>query len=164
MSKLRFFNIFFLKPGLTKTFYLMNDLQFSLVDYVCFMLENFKKYFMIWVVSAEDFVPYLVGFVWSWAFQKCPKIECSSTFKLASRLSSCAQCSHWYLTPSWILSWELFNDIVPFWKSCWYRCCHWRLFFLFVIDERFFLILNMLKLKTQPTSMIVNQVSPSFAN
>ena len=89
MSKLRFFNIFFLKPGLTKTFYLMNDLQFSLVDYVCFMLENFKKYFMIWVVSAEDFVPYLVGFVWSWAFQKCPKIECSSTFKLASRLSSC---------------------------------------------------------------------------
>ena len=22
-----------------------------------------KKYFMIWVVSAEDFVPYLVGFV-----------------------------------------------------------------------------------------------------
>ena len=71
MSKLRFFNIFFLKPGLTKTFYLMNDLQFSLVDYVCFMLENFKKYFMIWVVSAEDFVPYLVGFVWSWAFQKC---------------------------------------------------------------------------------------------
>ena len=89
MSKLRFFNIFFLKPGLTKTFYLMNDLQFSLVDYVCFMLENFKKYFMIWVVSAEHFVPYLVGFVWSWAFQKCPKIECSSTFKLASRLSSC---------------------------------------------------------------------------
>ena len=63
MSKLRFFNIFFLKPGLTKRFYLMNDLQFSLVDYVCSMLENFKKYFMIWVVSAEDFVPYLVGFV-----------------------------------------------------------------------------------------------------
>ena len=89
MSKLRFFNIFFLKPGLTKTFYLMNDLQFSLVDYVCFMLENFKKKFMLWVVSAEHFVPYLVGFVWSWAFQKCPKIECSSTFKLASRLSSC---------------------------------------------------------------------------
>ena len=90
MSKLRFFNIFFLKPGLTKTFYLMKDFQFSLIDYVCFILENFKKYFMIWVVSAEDFVPYLVGFVWSWAFQKCPKIECSSTFKLASRLSSCA--------------------------------------------------------------------------
>ena len=96
MSKLRFFNIFFLKPGLTKTFYLMNDLQFSLVDYVCFMLENFKKYFMIWVVSAEDFVPYLVGFVWSWAFQKCPKIECSSTFKLASRLSSCVDKSAYY--------------------------------------------------------------------
>ena len=88
MSKLRFFNIFFLKPGLTKTFYLMNDFQFSLVDYVCFMLENFKKKFMLWVVSAEHFMPYLVGFVWSWAFQKCPKIECSSTFKLASRLSS----------------------------------------------------------------------------
>ena len=92
-----FSTFFFLKPGLTKTFYLMNDLQFSLVDYVCFMLENFKKYFMIWVVSAEDFVPYLVGFVWSWAFQKCPKIECSSTFKLASRLSSCDYEVFWAL-------------------------------------------------------------------
>ena len=43
MSKLRFFNIFFLKPGLTKTFYLMKDFQFSLDGAACFMLENFKK-------------------------------------------------------------------------------------------------------------------------
>ena len=90
MSKLRFFNIFFLKPGLTKTFYLMKDFQFSLDGAVCFMLENFKKNFMIWVVSVLHFVPYLVGFVWSWAFQKCPNFECPSTFQLPSRLSSCA--------------------------------------------------------------------------
>ena len=43
MSKLRFFNIFFLKPGLTKTFYLMKDFQFSLDGAACFMLENLKK-------------------------------------------------------------------------------------------------------------------------
>ena len=90
MSKLRFFNIFFQKPGLTKTFYLMKDFQFSLEGTVCFMLENFKKKFMIWVVSVLHFVPYLVGFVWSWAFQKCPNFECPSTFKLPSQLSSCA--------------------------------------------------------------------------
>ena len=69
----------------------MKDFQFSLEGAVCFMLENFKKNFMIWVVSVLHFVPYLVGFVWSWAFQKCPNIECSSNFKLPSRLSSCAK-------------------------------------------------------------------------
>ena len=43
MSKLRFFYIFFLKPGLTKTFYLMKDFQFSLEGAVYFMLENLKN-------------------------------------------------------------------------------------------------------------------------
>ena len=103
MSKLRFFNIFFLKPGLTKTFYLMKDFQFSLEGAVCFMLENFKKKFMIWVVSVLHFVPYLVGFVWSWAFQKCPKIECSSTFKLASRLSSCVHINSFHPWPNHVI-------------------------------------------------------------
>ena len=75
----------------------MNDLQFSLVDYVCFMLENFKKKFMLWVVSAEHFMPYLVGFVWSWAFQKCPKIESFSTFlvsKSTLKLWNDIKCNH----------------------------------------------------------------------
>ena len=89
MSKLRFFNIFFLKPGLTKTFYLMKDFQFSLDGAACFMLENFKKKIMIWVVTVMHSVPYLVGFVWSLAFQKCPNFECPATFQLPSRLSSC---------------------------------------------------------------------------
>ena len=67
----------------------MKDFQFSLDGAACFMLENFKKKIMIWVVTVMHFVPYLVGFVWSWAFQKCPNFECPSTFKLPSRLSSC---------------------------------------------------------------------------
>ena len=40
MSKLRFFNIFFLKPGLTKTFYLVIDFENSLDGAATFMLEN----------------------------------------------------------------------------------------------------------------------------
>ena len=40
-------------------------------------------------MTVLHFVPYLVGFVWSWAFQKCPNFECPSTFQLPSRLSSC---------------------------------------------------------------------------
>ena len=43
MSKLRFLNIFFLKPGLTKKFHFMKSFQFSLDGAVCFMPENFKK-------------------------------------------------------------------------------------------------------------------------
>ena len=70
MSKLRFFNIFFLKPGLTKTFHLMNDLQFSLVDYVCFMLENLKKKIMIWVVPVTEVLSHLIGQLQSSAIQK----------------------------------------------------------------------------------------------
>ena len=42
MSKLRFLNIFFLKPGLTKKFYFIKAFQFSLDGAVCFMLKNFK--------------------------------------------------------------------------------------------------------------------------
>ena len=42
MSKLRFLNIFFLKPGLTKKFHFMKSFQFSLDGAVCFMPENFK--------------------------------------------------------------------------------------------------------------------------
>ena len=41
-SKLRFLNIFFLKPGLTKKFHFMKSFQFSLDGAVCFMPENFK--------------------------------------------------------------------------------------------------------------------------
>ena len=80
MSKLRFFNIFFLKPGLTKTFYLMNDLQFSLVDYVCFMLENFKKkiYDMGSVGIAFRAIPRWIRLVMG--FPKMPKLRMSIHF------------------------------------------------------------------------------------
>ena len=37
------FSLVFLKPGLTKTIYLMKDFQFLLDGAACFMLENFKK-------------------------------------------------------------------------------------------------------------------------
>ena len=70
MSKLRFFNIFFLKPGLTKTFYLMKDFQFSLEGTVCFMLENFKKKIMIWVVPVTEVLSHLIGQLLSLAIQK----------------------------------------------------------------------------------------------
>ena len=70
MSKLRFFNIFFLKPGLTKTFYLMKDFQFSLDGAACFMLENFKKKFMIWVVPVTEVLSHLIGQLQSLAIQK----------------------------------------------------------------------------------------------
>ena len=42
MSKLRFLNIFFLKPGLTKKFPFMKSFQFLLDGAVPFMPENFK--------------------------------------------------------------------------------------------------------------------------
>ena len=42
MSKLRFLNIFFLKPGLTKKFYLAKDFLNPLDGAAPFMLENFK--------------------------------------------------------------------------------------------------------------------------
>ena len=42
VSKLSFLNIFFLKPGLTKTFYLMIDFQHPLDGAAPFMLQNFK--------------------------------------------------------------------------------------------------------------------------
>ena len=42
VSKLSFLNIFFLKPGLTKTFYLVIDFENSLDGAATFMLENFK--------------------------------------------------------------------------------------------------------------------------
>ena len=71
MSKLRFFNIFFLKPGLTKTFHFMKDFEFSLIDAVCFMLENLKKNFMIWVVPVTEVLPHLIGQLQSLAIQKC---------------------------------------------------------------------------------------------
>ena len=70
MSELRFFNIFFLKPGLTKTFYLMKDFQFSLDGAACFMLENFKKKFMIWVVPVTEVLSHLIGQLQSSAIQK----------------------------------------------------------------------------------------------
>ena len=41
-SKLRFLNIFFLKPGLTKKFHFMKSFQFSLDGAVCFMPEIFN--------------------------------------------------------------------------------------------------------------------------
>ena len=42
MSKLSFLSIFFLKPGLNKTFYLMIDFQYPLDGAAPFMLQNFK--------------------------------------------------------------------------------------------------------------------------
>ena len=42
MSKLRFLNIFFLKPGLTKKFYFIKAFQFSLDGAVSFMPEIFN--------------------------------------------------------------------------------------------------------------------------
>ena len=48
----------------------MKDLQFSLVDDVCFMLENFKKIFMIWVVPVTEVLPHLIGQLQSSAIQK----------------------------------------------------------------------------------------------
>ena len=42
MSKLSFLSIFFLEPGLTKTFYLMIDFQYPLDGAAPFMLQNFK--------------------------------------------------------------------------------------------------------------------------
>ena len=60
-----FFNIFFLKPGLSKTFYFMKYFQFLLFCTDCFMLENFKKNFMIWVVPVTEVLSYLVRLVWS---------------------------------------------------------------------------------------------------
>ena len=65
-----FFNIFILKPGLTKTFYFMKDFQFVLDDHVCFMLENFKKKFMIWVVPVTEVLSHLIGQLLSLAIQK----------------------------------------------------------------------------------------------
>ena len=43
----------------------MKDVQFSLDDHGCFMLENFKKNFMIWVVPVTEVLSYLVRLVWS---------------------------------------------------------------------------------------------------
>ena len=43
----------------------MKDVQFSLDDHGCFMLENFKKKFMIWVVPVTEVLSYLVRLVWS---------------------------------------------------------------------------------------------------
>ena len=42
MSKLSFLSIFFLKPGLTKTFYLVIDFQYPLDGAAPFMLQNFR--------------------------------------------------------------------------------------------------------------------------
>ena len=134
MSKLRFFYIFFLKPGLTKTFYLMKDYQFSLGGAVCFMLENFKKKFMIWVVTVMHFVPYLVGFVWSWAFQKCPNFECPSTFKLPSQLSSCE-----LLLKNVCLTWS-YLKLFLWSKSSGFSSRSWV--FRFLCDELAFLCLH----------------------
>ena len=65
-----FFNIFILKPGLTKTFYFMKDFEFSLDDDADFMLKNFKKNFMIWVVPVTEVLSHLIGQLQSSAIQK----------------------------------------------------------------------------------------------
>ena len=48
----------------------MKDVQFSLDDHGCFMLENFKKNFMIWVVSVTEVLSHLIGQLQSSAIQK----------------------------------------------------------------------------------------------
>ena len=48
----------------------MKDVQFSLDDHGCFMLENFKKKFMIWVVPVTEVLSHLIGQLLSLAIQK----------------------------------------------------------------------------------------------
>ena len=48
----------------------MKDVQFSLDDHGCFMLENFKKNFMIWVVPVTEVLSHLIGQLQSSAIQK----------------------------------------------------------------------------------------------
>ena len=48
----------------------MKDVQFSLDDHGCFMLENFKKKFMIWVVPVTEVLSHLIGQLQSSAIQK----------------------------------------------------------------------------------------------
>ena len=43
----------------------MKDFEFSLDDDADFMLKNFKKNFMIWVVPVTEVLSYLVRKVWS---------------------------------------------------------------------------------------------------
>ena len=43
----------------------MKDFEFSLDDDADFMLKNFKKNFMIWVVPVTEVLSYLVRLVWS---------------------------------------------------------------------------------------------------
>ena len=63
--KLKFFQHFFLKPGLTKTFYFMKYSQFLLFCTVCFMLENLKKkiYDMGSAGNGGSVIPRSIGMV-----------------------------------------------------------------------------------------------------
>ena len=49
----------------------MKDFEFSLDDDADFMLKNFKKNFMIWVVPVAEVLSYLIGKLQSSAIQKC---------------------------------------------------------------------------------------------
>ena len=49
----------------------MKDFEFSLDDDADFMLENFEKKFMIWVVPVTEVLSHLIGKLQSLAIQKC---------------------------------------------------------------------------------------------
>ena len=65
---------------------------------------------------------------------------------------------------SWkvLLLWYLFDYSVPLWKSFWKL--FFQGFFFHIIKKVFFLIFDVVKLENHPSSVIVNQVSPRFAN
>ena len=48
----------------------MKDFEFSLDDDADFMLKNFKKNFMIWVVPVTEVLSHLIGQLQSSAIQK----------------------------------------------------------------------------------------------